>query len=258
MIILLRIKNFLYRCWWLSPFTGGAVGAFFAILSFKFKPGRDVRGQYNGKVFYFRGGDCSAVQEVLSDSEYAFLTSTITGKPAPVVLDMGAHIGTFALWIFSQNRNAHIYSIEASPSTFAILERNQKEAGFESWHILNRAAYGEQRNISFKDSIESMSGRIRDGGNVEIETVTLDSILKNIVPEQFIDCMKVDIEGAEESFICTQPDLLNRINSLVIELHPHYCDVQRVQNVLEKRYNKIIKIGGRKSNKPLLFCFNES
>ncbi|MCK5244957.1 MAG: hypothetical protein KAJ90_06775, partial [Desulfobacterales bacterium] len=62
------------------------------------------------------------------------------------------------------------------------------------------------------------------------------------------------IEGSEEAFLCTSPDALKRVGSLVIELHPQLCDTDCVQLLLEEYFDHIEDIGGRKSTKPLLYC----
>jgi hypothetical protein len=46
--------------------------------------------------------------------------------------------------------------------------------------------------------------------------------------------MKIDIEGAEEAFFQTADTVLDKVERLVIELHPKSCDVEFVKRILEK------------------------
>lgn len=47
-----------------------------------------------------------------------------------------------------------------------------------------------------------------------------------------VGLMKVDIEGSEEKFLCTDKRLLPRVRSIVIDLHPQLCDAMRAAALL--------------------------
>lgn len=68
--------------------------------------------------------------------------------------------------------------------------------------------------------------------------------------------MKIDIEGAEEAFFQTADTVLDKVERLVIELHPKSCDVEFVKRILEKHYTQIEDITGRINAKPVLYCKN--
>ena len=76
------------------------IGARYAY-SFLRDRNRPVAMTWRGLQLSARGCDWAAVQEVLIEHEYAALIPYLTRKPAPVVLDLGANIGTFALFSFS-------------------------------------------------------------------------------------------------------------------------------------------------------------
>ena len=99
-----------------------------------------------------------------------------------------------------------------------------------------------------------MSHRVSAAGPVEVQGMTLREVLNTTFPDQPVDLMKIDIEGAEEAFICTEPDLLRTVNALVIELHPNLCNASRVEQELRKIFPTIETISGRTSSKPLLYC----
>ena len=58
----------------------------------------------------------------------------------------------------------------------------------------------------------------------------------------------------EEAFLTANPDLLKRIEMLVIEIHPKQCNEKAIRALLAENYNVVEEIQGRKSSKPLLFC----
>jgi hypothetical protein len=96
-----------------------------------------------------------------------------------------------------------------------------------------------------------MSHKVSAKGSVQVKGISLAALTEG---RGDIDLMKVDIEGAEEAFLCADPAALTPVKRLVIELHPQLCDTQRVRDVLQKAFSQIVEIHGRTSSKPLLYC----
>jgi len=169
-------------------------------------------------------------------------------------LDIGAHIGTFALWILSVNKAASIFSIEPDMQTYVLLNQNislNKQA--MNWQAFNRAASDTLSFMQFEQS--SMSNRVQDAGDIKVKGITSTQLFEDIGHPQNIDIMKIDIEGSEEAFICSNPEMLERVEHLVIELHPDLCDADRVRKTLEETFPNIKRINERTSSKPLLYCY---
>ena len=74
---------------------------------------------WHGLKLAARRIDWPALQEVLIENEYGALAPYLTRKRTPVVLDLGANIGTFALFAFSLAPEAKVYSYEPSATTYA-------------------------------------------------------------------------------------------------------------------------------------------
>lgn len=253
-----RVINFIERTRMLKPLAGGTLAAISIILRIRRDHTAIQSVLYRGKTVKFRGHDEQAIREVLIDEEYAFLSNFVESTPTPKILDVGAHIGTFAIWVFGVNANARVLSIEADPQTFQLTERNADTFANEGieWHVLHSAAGSEDGRLLFlSDTGPSMSHRIDSAGNIAVPGISLMALLDKIAPDgELVDLVKIDIEGSEEAFLCAAPDALKRIESLVIELHPQLCDTDHVQLLLGQYFGYIEKIGGRKSMKPLLYC----
>lgn len=100
-----------------------------------------------------------------------------------------------------------------------------------------------------------MSHRIDAAGSIEVPSLALTGLLNRLAPNGGrIDLMKIDIEGSEEAFLCADPAALDRVDALVVELHPTLCDTARVEALLRERFSTIRVIEARKSSKPLLYC----
>jgi FkbM family methyltransferase len=253
-----RATNLVQRISWLSPYTNGAWSALLFWLSASRDPDSLFRGRYQGMDMFFRGLDVMAVKEVLVDREYAFILPRLKNTETPVVLDIGAHIGLFSMWLLKQHPRAQVQSIEADPRTYGVLSQNVlfARAGGARWEAFNAAAWGGGGQLRFSVAGPSMSHRVSSDGDILVEGITMNSLLEGLVGANgTVDLMKVDIEGSEEAFLCENPDLLKRVHRLVVELHPYLCDTERVEEVLRSVYGTVEKVYGRSSSKPLLMCY---
>jgi len=249
-----RLKRLSDTLRWIRPLAGSLPGALWLVLKRKHNPDALLTAQFNGKPLRFRGTDSNALFEVFHEKEYGFLDPIISASKFPIIIDVGAHIGTFALWVLDRNPSAHILSVEADPQTFVVLEKNNSLCQ-GAWEIVNRAASNvDGAKIRFSTDGPTMSHRISPDGALEVETVSLGWLLDRAAGNGLIDVLKVDIEGAEEQFVCAAPHLLPRVRCLVIELHPGLCDTDRVRKVINAHFKTIRDITGRHSKKPLLYC----
>lgn len=251
-----RLKRLAGTLRWLHPLAGSLPAALWLVMRRKLDQNALLSAKFNERPFYFRGTDSNALFEVFHEREYEFLDPIIMGKESPVVFDIGAHIGTFAIWALSRNPGAQVLSVEADPQTFNVLTKNRSQ-GQAGWEIVNRAASDvDGATIRFSNDGPTMSHRISPDGTLEIETVSLSSLMERIAGNECVDVLKVDIEGAEEGFLCAAAHLLPKVRCLVVELHPGLCDTTKVREVIDAHFKVVDDIAGRHSNKPLLYCVN--
>ena len=101
-----------------------------------------------------------------------------------------------------------------------------------------------------------MGHRLSADGDITVPTTDLAHLVDRQSAEGgMIDLLKVDIEGAEEDFLCTKPEFLERVRVLVVELHPKSCNTARVLETLQRSFKTVEEIPGRFSSKPLLLCY---
>jgi FkbM family methyltransferase len=113
------------------------------------------------------------------------------------VIDVGAHIGTFARRALAQGAS-RVISIEASPATAESLRRNLAEpiqAGKSS--VFENAAWSSKGTLKFYTG-GNMGDTTMDRGGREItvRSDTIDSIVEGLGLTR-ADLIKMDIEGAE-------------------------------------------------------------
>lgn len=251
-----RIKSFKENVEWLSTLVGSKYKAARYLIAAKRKPGRLGEGYFAHLPVFFRRQDMTALREILIDRKYEFLKPYIANNTLLNIMDIGAHIGTFALWCLSQNAQCDIYSLEADPDTFSVLKRNREPTAQygHAWRILNRAAWKEEAVLSFANTGGStMNHKLSDKGKIKVLGVTMEKLFE-LSKYNKVDLMKIDIEGAEEAFLSANPEQLSKIDMLVVEIHSKQCDETKIRALLAQYFQHIEDIPGRKSSKPLLFC----
>lgn len=124
-------------------------------------------------------------------------------QPGMVVVDVGAHIGTYTLEAARLLAgHGKVYSFEPTPRTFAILRDNVQVNGFlESGNVvLCQAAVADRKGLATLGVYPENSGHntLFAGSDcpasVEVPTIALDEAL---AAETHVDVVKIDAEGAE-------------------------------------------------------------
>ena len=261
--------NPLRRLWdrlgWLAvvmPSPCSFLRAFFALILVRRSAVSFAVGKYKGLSFCFRQRDLSALKEVLVDLEYDFLADIVrnkAGQQQPVILDCVAHIGTFSLWCLGVNSAANIISFEAAPDTFGLLKQTIAKNKIATWKGYHAALWSDCSSVlrfCSGSQDDSMGYHVSDDGDVQVPTLDLSGVFDELADDSArVDLMKIDIEGAEEEFICKGDHAhLSRVDNLVIELHPKRCDTDKVLKILRQYFNTVETVNGRISGKPLMFC----
>ncbi len=252
-------KSFINRLIWLNSLMRGILPAVIYLIQARGKPMKIGHAFYNNVELEFRNCDSTALKEVLVDAEYNFLKEFLKSSLSPVIVDVGAHIGTFSLWVYYQNPKVKMLMVEANPTSHQILVRNiRKNFSAKQYKILNKAAWKNNDVLKFFTAGDSMGNRVSEKGDIKVSGVTFVEIVNMVIANNSsIDLMKIDIEGAEEAFFETADLVLDKVRRLVIELHPKYCNTESIIQKLERRYKHIREISSRIDSKPLLYCTDE-
>lgn len=238
----------------LAYLTGSVAQAAYVMARIRLNRTGTHQISFRGRPLLFRGTDRDALQEVLVDKEYAFVCEHLAGAETPVVVDIGAHIGTFAIWTAGAVPNARIVSVEADPQTFRVLQKNFAAHGIDGIALHRAATQHDGGVVRFRDEGPSMSHRVDATGKVEVPTISLDKLVE--LAGGRVDLAKIDIEGSEEALLAANSGALANVGALVIELHPRLCDADAVRAALAQHYSSIVEIQGRTDSKPLLYCRN--
>ncbi len=213
-----------------------------------------LNGKFKNIPFTARYGDWPALREVFLYDEYGCIKQLLAGCPRPTVLDIGAHIGSFALYLLAHYPNAKVISFEPTADTQKILQRNKALNPIADWQIIHAAVWKNNEDVFIQHSESSVGNRIADTDGERTRGISPQEILNSFVPDQ-IDFIKMDIEGAEAQVIPASEPLLERARYLMIEIHNDRIDNgEEVLSLIKKHFPFLYRIKDRSSEKPVFLC----
>lgn len=172
--------------------------------------------------------DLATYEKIFADREYLFAPRT----PPKVILDAGANIGLASLFFAARFPAAKIIAIEPEASNFALLLKNT--AAFPQIIPIQAALWGEDTSVNVVDpGLDKWGFQARSAEDVcpdvvchSVAGMTVDRIMREHNLD-FIDILKMDIEGGEIEVFNGGGAWLDRVGLLIAELHERYrpgCD----------------------------------
>jgi FkbM family methyltransferase len=169
--------------------------------------------------------DCYRLRELLAP---------LQGRPLQV-LDVGAHIGSFAVNVATLHPAARVECYEPSPPSARYLQRNVDQNGLQDRITVHEAALSDKRGTALLDDNDGGSvhnglmqsdRRLVDGHDalnrrhaIEVPTTTFDdAVAAAPSPPELV---KMDCEGGEYALVYASSDeSWAAVRSVVMEYHP--------------------------------------
>ena len=162
-------------------------------------------------------GDIDIFYEVFWREVYHIPNNYI--KNPKIIIDLGAHIGLASIYFATRYPNAKILSVEASATNFQLLESNTKS--FKNIQSVHEAVYSNDGWVNFDDEgVFSYNTKISETGT-PVQCISMISLMSAYAIE-YIDLLKIDIEGAEAALLSKHNDWLHKVQHIIIELHQPY------------------------------------
>jgi FkbM family methyltransferase len=173
-----------------------------------------------GPVLETEVGNSWPIIEIFRDGHYDV---EIPWPSVRRVVDVGGHVGAFALWVAARAAHAQITTFEPEPRNFRDLELNVARndvrdrvtrvnaavAGHDGRRVLNVPVH--RHNASFATAA--------DARRVSVDCVSLERYLQGQASRE-IDVLKLDCEGAEwEILTSLRRETLRQIRHLLVECH---------------------------------------
>jgi FkbM family methyltransferase len=141
------------------------------------------------------------------------------------VIDVGAHIGAFTIWIAARAPGCRILAIEPNPEAVVLLRENLETAGLGARvRVLEAAVAGVSGRRALSITTMSPSATLlavdQRSASCMVDAMTLaEAIVES--GSAGVDLLKIDVEGAEEEiFAGLPPAVLAPVQALLIECHP--------------------------------------
>jgi len=158
-------------------------------------------------------------------------------RKGDIVLDLGAHIGTFTR--FALNRGAaKVIAFEPEPSHVAYLKRTfAEELKRGLVHIIDAGAWHKETRAPFR--CDGVASRVVDSGFPLVSLTTVDKVVNELGLDK-VDFIKADIEGAERNALAGAKDTIRRFGPrMAICIYHLVDDAQTIRTIVTsaRRYS---------------------
>jgi FkbM family methyltransferase len=181
--------------------------------------------------------------EIVSNSE-DFMSMWLKPKKGEVLLDIGAHIGKYALGMARiVGENGIVLAIEPNPANYQALRKNIQLNNLKNVIALNLAAWDTDCTLElFTGHLaghHSTKINWKLGAN-EVKARAMDNVLNENEVKK-MDWIKIDVEGAEW-------EVLRGLRETIDEKRPRivaevsYENIDRIKEFMEERGYGLIKI----------------
>ena len=167
--------------------------------------------------------DINEAVVVLSGIEYAEQYCSLNTEIQPVIVDIGANIGSFSIYTHRLNKhlNPTIYAFEPHPDNANLTEANFKRNGLANYHIVQKAVAETDGIASFDISgaFDAFKLNTDSLDTIEVKTTKLSTYCSSNSIDK-IHLLKIDIEGGEYDVIENDLDFINeKVEVIFIEYH---------------------------------------
>lgn len=167
-----------------------------------------------GRALYWRGIDGWETETI---NLYCRLA-----KQSKVIVDVGANVGVYTLIACAVNQQARVYAFEPVPHIYEHLTNNVHLNQWQNRCILKDIAVSNQSGmaqfhvphgtIPTSASLSPDGFRGTDGFLINVTVDTLDNVCHN----EFIDLVKIDVEGFEDAVLLGMRGILQRSSPNII------------------------------------------
>lgn len=179
-------------------------------------------------------------------------------KSTDVIIDIGSHIGLFAIYISQFNKNGKILCYEPYDENYKILLENIENNNFKNIFTFNKAVSKKNGEIFLYINKDTAANNIYDKSSnfIKVNSTTLKEIIDSNHIEK-CELLKLDCEGAEyEILMNLDPNIFKKINNIIMECHFVETEFIQFTNLkkflIEMNYN--VETRNIDSELAILYC----
>lgn len=150
-------------------------------------------------------------------------------QPHDIVIDLGAHIGAFAVYAAQKAAQGKVYAYEPEPENFKLLKENKSLNDLANLQVFSIAVMGKSGKVKLfvEHDITSINTVLENDNPMYKQAITVPATtLKEIIKDNKIveiDFLKIDVEGAEYDILLNTPhSVFNKIRKISLEYHDHF------------------------------------
>jgi FkbM family methyltransferase len=167
-----------------------------------------------------RTTDVALCRDILLNGQYDCELS----RPPRAIIDAGANIGLSAIFYANKYPEAKIIAIEPEQSNFRMLQKNC--AGYPRIFPVHAALWRESVAVRIRDcGAGHHAFQTSDNENLGcvpdahiVSGITVEKVMEDFGIE-FIDLLKMDIEGAERDVFANSSSWIGKVGVIAVELH---------------------------------------
>jgi FkbM family methyltransferase len=187
--------------------------------------GRGVKRVISGEPIRFPSRWCRYYPSDYDAPKFAFLRAHCPEQG--VVLDIGAHIGLFSVFMARLvGSSGRVFSFEPSPHTRHVLEETIRLNGCDRIIEVRAEAVSASSGTAVLydtgDVLSNANSLVRSSrtvAEVPVRSVTIDEFVGSRASK--VDCVKVDVEGAEFDVLAGAKETIERCRpAFEVEIHP--------------------------------------
>ena len=147
-------------------------------------------------------------------------------EPA-LILDLGANIGCTIAHFASLYPNARVVGVELDPDNASLCRRN-----IETWRerctLVEGAVWAEDGEVQYAkhsghEDAFFATAAVAGSDSCTQKAISINSLIaQHCPPDQPIDYVKMDIEGAEKDVLKRNTEWAARVHSIKVEVHGEY------------------------------------
>lgn len=203
----------------------------------------DPRYKFNGRED--SDSDAPVIREIWCENVYEVYDGDLSDTG--IVVDIGANIGSFTLFAASLGAKK-VIAVEPEPHNLELLRRNIEEHQSitpDCEFIIDNHGIAGRSDSAFitNDHGDSRVSDVKEAGKTQITLITLEQLFKKLRLE-YIDVLKIDIEGMEGDVLINTPEhIMNLCRYITLEYDQHSHDLGAIVEKLNQTHQ--VKVVGK-------------
>ncbi len=202
-------------------------------------PSNLALGTFDGFAVAYRRGTVDERQITQGFARDKFFARATDYRPAPdhVIIDVGAHIGTFAVYASTLVPHGRVHAVEAAQDSANLLRINVALNRCDNVSVHRVALSDREGECELFHALGTWGYSIVRGRAKTSETVATTTLESFMEANQIGRChfMKVNCEGAEFPILLSAPDaILQRFDTMVVDYHNDLCTTHGWQELVAR------------------------